>query len=254
MRQIRFHVPFVTSPIPHCQENLWVSIGSEITITDGNKLIKPSQDGTYKLTIYNRVVTQPLHWLVAFTFIPLYEAETFAHTWTVGFKSRASGKLDQKSLYWIPPKGGTPCPEDPSFCVIPGYSRHGVSEDGRIYARLTRATTSLRKSNTKIDNPYILATCWSDLGKKEVVMPHRAIGLAMLEYPEPPDMMTIDHLNGIKADNRKENLEWVSYAENNIRAMNLGLRKSRIPVIVRDYVARRDNWYRSVSDAAIDIS
>jgi hypothetical protein len=253
MRAIRFKIPFLTSSIPHCSEEYWIKIDNDITVVKGNETIHPDENQEYSITIHNQRIRKPLRWLVAFTYIPLFESQTFASTWGVGFKTKSDGSIHQNNLYWIPPKGGTPCPENPEFFVIPGYSRHGVSVDGRIFARHTGNVLFLRDSTTKVANPYKLATCWSDFGSKNAVLVHRQMGLALLEYPEPPDNMTIDHLNGIKADNRLENLEWVTYAENNIRAMNLGLRKARIPIIVRDYVTKRDYWYRSISDASIAI-
>lgn len=252
-RRIRFSVPFTSSKIPHCSEDYWIDVSNGITVMNGVSPVTADTNKNYTLTIHGKRINKPIEWLVAFTYIPLYESQSFAHTWNVGFKSKSDGQINQKNLYWIPPKGGTLCPENNNFYVIPGYSRHGVSEDGLVFARHTSSVLMVRRSNTKIDNPYILATCWSEFGNKETLMVHRAIGLAVLEYPEPPDNMTIDHVNGVKADNYKSNLEWVTYAQNNIRAMNLGLRKARIPVIVRDYKTRKDYWYRSVSDAAIDI-
>ena len=55
-------------------------------------------------------------------------------------------------------------------------------------------------------------------------MLHRLIG--MLFIPNPENKPCINHINGIKDDNRVENLEWVTHSENNTHAFNIGLKVS----------------------------
>ena len=52
---------------------------------------------------------------------------------------------------------------------------------------------------------------------------HRLVAQAFLKKVEGKDY--IDHKDGNKANNRASNLEWVSIAENNQRAYNLGLKR-----------------------------
>ena len=54
---------------------------------------------------------------------------------------------------------------------------------------------------------------------------HRLVGEAFLSNPE--DKPCINHLNGIKADNRAENLEFCTYSENLQHAYDTGLRSRR---------------------------
>lgn len=60
-------------------------------------------------------------------------------------------------------------------------------------------------------------------GKKKHVYIHRIIAKTFI--PNPKNKPCINHKNGIKTDNRLENLEWVTYQENAIHSYKNGLQK-----------------------------
>jgi hypothetical protein len=63
-------------------------------------------------------------------------------------------------------------------------------------------------------------------GKRYDFTVHRLVAIAFLEKPFGKDI--INHINGIKTDNRVENLEWCNSSENTIHAVKERLIKTKL--------------------------
>lgn len=81
----------------------------------------------------------------------------------------------------------------------------------------------------------IVKTTISSFGYKRVVLSkdsalktfcnHRLVAIAFI--PNPDNKQTVNHINGVKTDNRVENLEWSTQQEQISHAIKIGLHHGR---------------------------
>lgn len=100
-----------------------------------------------------------------------------------------------------------------------------VSEDGKIYSK------RLKKELTpKINwDGYHRIQIWKN-NKCKYISWHRVVAETFL--PNPNNYPVVNHKNGIKDDNRVENLEWCTQQENIQHSWRKGFSKSNRPIDV----------------------
>ena len=116
---------------------------------------------------------------------------------------------------------------------IPGYERlYQVSNLGNVKScskirkggRYNCVRTYKEKQLKTTKNPYgyIYVQLYGKNHTKKYFI-HRLVALAFI--PNPENKSSVNHINGIKHDNRVENLEWVTHSENTKHAFKNNLIK-----------------------------
>lgn len=95
-----------------------------------------------------------------------------------------------------------------------GRVRSLIDNHGRI-----REIPIIRKARLGKQG-YLYVTLWKH-GKSTSEKVHRLVASCFCEKTD--NAQCVNHINGIKTDNRAENLEWCSYSENVKSAYDLGL-------------------------------
>ena len=97
---------------------------------------------------------------------------------------------------------------------IPGYPEYEASSLGRIRS-LKSGKARIIKQHSHCKG-YLRAALKNENGKYHCICSHRYIALAFI--PNPEGLPEVNHKNGKKADNRPENLEWVTSSYNHLHA------------------------------------
>ena len=111
------------------------------------------------------------------------------------------------------------------------YVIHPCGTILRIYKKHTR---ELKHCKTK--HGY-MTICLRNNGKPKTFRFHRLLAIAFI--PNPENKTDVDHINGIKHDNRLENLRWLTHKEN----LNAFRTPHSLNIITKGCIyKRRNSW------------
>jgi hypothetical protein len=107
------------------------------------------------------------------------------------------------------------------FKEIKGYPNYVASSYG--YIKSIKTNTILKPTKCRKTGYSIVSLCNNGLVKTHLV--HRVILSSFVENIE--NKPQVNHKDGVKTNNRVDNLEWNTRSENQIHSINIGLRHTR---------------------------
>jgi hypothetical protein len=101
---------------------------------------------------------------------------------------------------------------------IDGYSSYYITPSGDVYTTSGRKLSKLRPGRK--GSGYRFVGLNSDDGERKYEMIHRLVAKAFID--NPLNLPAVNHIDLNKSNNRVENLEWVTYSENTMHAIENG--------------------------------
>lgn len=120
--------------------------------------------------------------------------------------------------------------QDEIWKDIKGYeNQYQISNLGNIRALSRKGQRKgIERMKTRISNwGYPIISIWKN-NKQKTFAVHRLVAETFIANPN--NKAEVNHKNGIKTDNRVENLEWVTREENIQHAYNTGLNPRSLPM------------------------
>lgn len=140
------------------------------------------------------------------------------------------------------------------YYYVPGFTKAIINEQGDTYRfsinEWKPVKYGIAKGGAKNAKGGYRVSSTSFDGISTSIRRHRLLALVFLPYPDNVDELDVNHINGVPGDDRLENLEWVTRANNNLHAYINDLKDQHERVLVRNARTGKVNEYYSIAECA----
>ena len=123
------------------------------------------------------------------------------------------------------------------FIPLQGFPLYEISQ----YGNIRNVTTKNIKATRVSTNNYIAVDLSKD-GNSKTYLLHRLIAIHFI--PNPDNKQFVDHINGVKTDNRPQNLRWVTKSENNMNQKKQDDKTSKYKGVY--FNKRKNKWQAQI--------
>lgn len=104
------------------------------------------------------------------------------------------------------------------------YKNYILYKDGRVYSEKRQGSKGHFVAMSPNTHGYLSFKIWRN-GKCYNKQVHRELSKAFIKNPK--NLRCVNHKDGVKLNNKLENLEWCTHSQNNMHAYRTGLRKAK---------------------------
>lgn len=142
----------------------------------------------------------------------------------------------------------------PGFFYIPFYNGYAISRNGDLINVETKKTkvwsVSAEGGPKNQTGGYYYSRVINDDGFSKTLFLHRALCLAFKDYDNTVLSKVVNHKDGKPSNNSLDNIHWCTYLENNLHAVESGLRSQQKAVLMKDLQDGKIHSFPSIGSCA----
>lgn len=186
---------------------------------------------------------------------PLYVIENIV----IGYKDNNKNNCYLSNLYYKF-NGPVESKEVKGYYYIPFYYGYVINNVGDVIRladnkQLTKSVRVFKNDKKNRKGGYVYYSMPRNTNKVKTGLRHRLLCLVFKDYHSDPALLVCNHINGVPGDDRLDNLELVTKAENNKHAIDNGLcPNSVVPVDYYNWITGVRKTFPSVRTASLSFT